>query len=507
MGAAALVAACRDEPTGTTRVPSGVDAPSIISAVPPAPQRVRWRVKLNGDYSMHSPGVGADGTIYVHLENGKLFAIAPSGARKWVFQAGLGGLVYGPVEVGADGTIYVAGIVPDPAGSGATGAIFALNPNGTLKWEFNATGQFIIAGPNIGPDGNIYAVADFPGIGLFSLTPAGQLRFSTGNFTDFGALGQEIAFGPGRLYFSFDMAGLGSQPSLFGYDLNGNEVFQAQNAANNSQAAVGPNGNVVIETFPTIGLSLTAYSPAGTLLWSYHQFPSNTMEHPDVGPDNVVYSVRSLSTLFAVNPNGTERWRYMDPGILFQPRVGPRNDLLFMGGRVTYGAPGFFEAVSTAGTPLWRVDLPDEPGFDPYGQLVPMTRPVFSPDGNTAYGVVDVAGDGQNAYCFLYAIDVSPTGPVNTVPSVTLAATSPTTIAPGGSVSFRATFTDPDAGDGPWVHQWRFGNGGAKGTAPAPGAVFATRTYAAAGTYLVAMRVTDARSAADTSNVVTVRVR
>jgi hypothetical protein len=136
-----------------------------------------------------------------------------------------------------------------------------------------------------------------------------------------------------------------------------------------------------------------------------------------------------------------------------------------------------------------------------------MTRPVFSPDGNTAYGVVDVAGDGQNAYCFLYAIDVSPTGPVNTVPSVTLAATSPTTIAPGGSVSFRATFTDPDAGDGPWVHQWRFGNGGAKGTAPAPGAVFATRTYAAAGTYLVAMRVTDARSAADTSNVVTVRVR
>ncbi|MGH7693388.1 MAG: PKD domain-containing protein, partial [Gemmatimonadaceae bacterium] len=42
-------------------------------------------------------------------------------------------------------------------------------------------------------------------------------------------------------------------------------------------------------------------------------------------------------------------------------------------------------------------------------QLVPTTRPVFTPDGNTAYMVTDVAGDGASAkpYSFLYAIDVS----------------------------------------------------------------------------------------------------
>jgi hypothetical protein len=98
-----------------------------------------------------------------------------------------------------------------------------------------------------------------------------------------------------------------------------------------------------------------------------------------------------------------------------------------MGGRITYGQPGFFLAVSTQGAPLWRVDLPNEPGFSPYGQLVPMTRPVFTPDANTAYAVTDVAGDGSSAnpYSFLYAIDVAASTSGNTLPSVTLAATTP----------------------------------------------------------------------------------
>ena len=509
LAGAALLVACRDQPSGiTTPAVSPTHNASVAAAVPSEPQRVKWRFKLAGDYSLHSPGVGADGTVYVSLPDGKLYAIAPNGTLRWIFRAGNGGGVYGPVSVGADGTIYVAGLVPSPSGTGNTGAIFAVTPTGTQSWMFNATQQLIMAGPNVGPDGNIYAVTRLGGIGLFSLTPQGLLRFSVSGFSERGSVGEEIAFGSGQLYFAFDMVGTGIRASLFAYDLNGGKRFQVPDAANNSQPAVGPNGNVVIQTFPSnIGLSLTAYTPAGSVAWSFYEFPGNTEENPDVGPDNAPYTVRNLSTLFALNPNGTVRWRYVDPGIMFQPKVRPANDLLFMGGRITYGQPGFFLAVGTNGTPLWRVDLPDEPGFSPYGQLVPTTRPVFSPDGNTAYGVTDVAGDGASAnpYSFLYAIDVAPTS--NTTPSVTLVATSSTTIPPGGNVTVQGTFTDPDQGDGPWSYTFRWGNGQTSGIAIAPGTIIKTRTYLNAGTFTIRLRVTDARGAVGISNAITVRVQ
>ena len=152
----------------------------------------------------------------------------------------------------------------------------------------------------------------------------------------------------------------------------------------------------------------------------------------------------------------------------------------------------------------FRVDLPDEPGFEPYGQLVPMTRPVFSPDGNTAYMVTDVAGDGLNPYSFLYAIDVAPSSGGNTPPAVSLVATSPTTINRGGSVSFRGSFTDPDVGDGPWSYLWSFG---LSGTVTTPGNIVATRTFRKRGIFSVVLNVTDARGAAGASNAIKVRVR
>jgi hypothetical protein len=363
---------------------------------------VKWRFQLDGDYSMHSPGVAADGTIYVAVTGGKLYAINPDGTQKWVFTGGVA--PDGPIQVGADGTIYAPGAVLD--GQFSVGAIFAINPGGTQKWVF-AAGDFLIAGPGLGPDGNIYAVTDVLGLGLFSLTPAGSLRFNTGRFTEYGSLGEEIAFGADQLYFAFDMYGVGPA-RLFGYDFNGNQKFAVGTPNDPAQPAVGPNGNVVVETFPIgVGISLSGYSPTGSLLWSFYEFPGNTEEHPDVASDNVAYTVRNLSTLFALNADGTEKWRYVDAGIMFEPVASPLNDLIFMGGRITYGRPGFFEAVDTEGHLLWKEVLPDEPGFEPYGQLVPMTRPMFSPDATTAYAVTDVAGDGNvGEYSFLYALDL-----------------------------------------------------------------------------------------------------
>ena len=183
-------------------------------------------------------------------------------------------------------------MVPSSTGTGNDGAIISLNPDGTQRWLFE-TGDFMIAGPNIGPDGNVYAVTDLLGIGLFSLTPSGQLRFHTGRFTEYGSLGQEIVFGGNQLYFDFDMFGVGPA-RLFGYDLSGTFRFEATGVSGGEQAATGPNGNVVVPTFPMgTGLSLGAFGPDGSWLWNYYEFPGNVQSPADVGPDdNTSYSAR-----------------------------------------------------------------------------------------------------------------------------------------------------------------------------------------------------------------------
>ncbi len=160
---------------------NGPRAAIAPAAVPSEPGRVKWRFRLDGDYSLQNAAIGADGTVYVNVTGGKLYAVNPDGTQRWVFQAGLGGGAPGPVSVGADGTVYVAGLVPSPSGSGNAGAIFAVNPDGALRWVFDDTGGLILAGPNVGPDGNVYAVSRLGGIGLFSLTPPARRASQPGS--------------------------------------------------------------------------------------------------------------------------------------------------------------------------------------------------------------------------------------------------------------------------------------------------------------------------------------
>lgn len=139
-----------------------------VTLRPASVDRIRWRFTLDADYTLGRAAVGADGIVYVEGVDGNLYALAPDGALKWIHRTGLRG-GYGPVAVGLDGTIYMASLDPRPDGVlGNYGSIHAVNPDGTKKWVFVDTAGTIIAGPSVGPDGNIYAVAQGkpPGPGL-----------------------------------------------------------------------------------------------------------------------------------------------------------------------------------------------------------------------------------------------------------------------------------------------------------------------------------------------------
>jgi hypothetical protein len=96
--------------------------------------------------------------------------------------------------------------------------------------------------------------------------------------------------------------------------------------------------------------------------------------------------------------------------------VSPRNDLLMIGGLVTYGEPGFLEAVSTTGSLIWKELLPVENGLNVW----PISRARFTPDGKTAYFGMSIAGQGEDPYTYLYSVQTGAGGPVVSLDPTTL---------------------------------------------------------------------------------------
>lgn len=390
--------------------------PTNLKAMEPTGSRVLWRREIPAPFVHHRPAVCADGRVFVNDVNGVVHAFSPSGVPLWTFDLEGQG-ASGPCAVGADGAVYVVG---DPAGPVVS--LFALRPDGSLNWVFSDTGaQGVIAGPGVGPDGNVYVVTEIPGAGLVSLTPEGQVRWSRQGSTAFfesGQLGAELAFGsssPGgpadRVFLAFDMIGTGAGQRMFGFDLDGDEVFTVNTGAqtNNfflqpqAQPVTGPDGRPTLTTQRTSGWALEAYDPSnGSVQSQYQVLPANGMSPPSFDPSGNAYLTRSLSFLASATPSGAERWSWFDGSILYGPTVSPDGSQLLLAGLPNFGQPGFLRAFDTLGNPLWKIDLPTE-----LGPLVPDTRATFSPSGNAAYLVVQQPAGGTSAPAYLYALDMT----------------------------------------------------------------------------------------------------
>lgn len=383
--------------------------------------RIRWRFPVASSYASHRPVIAPNGTIYLYDVGGNLYSISPAGVLNWVFNVSQAGGFYqlGPPALGLDGTIYVPASLP--SGGVFPGGIVAVNPDGTLKWAFaqppGTGGRAIISGPGVGPDGNVYAVVDRGGLQLFSLTPAGNLRWTDGQFSDLGPLGFEISFDAenGQLYLQSDLWGVEPAGKIFAYDFDGNRRFSSVTTTNGQTVVAPVSKNIYTPVFPTgVGNRLRAYNPDGDILWQFGGYPTtNTISAPDAGVDDAAYVVINLANLYAINPNGTQRWVYRDTGAMQDPIVNAQNNLIVVGGVITFGQQGFILGVDTNGNEKWRVELPDENGPADYGQVRPEARPRFSADGQTAYVTAEVAGVSPNTHqSYLYAIDASDNAPV-----------------------------------------------------------------------------------------------
>ncbi|MCH8851607.1 MAG: PQQ-binding-like beta-propeller repeat protein [Planctomycetes bacterium] len=366
--------------------------------------RVRWRFQMDSDFAGRFITVAPDGTVYAS-DLSRLYALSPDGALLWVASAAGGRR---PISIGVDGTIYTAGNL-----------VKAINPDGTVRWQFANPhpGADLTAGPNVGPDGNIYAVHNtwFGGIGTFSLDADGNLRWADTLHSSSQGEAQsnaEIVFGPDRAFVA--TAPSGNTYVTKAVDFDGDELWHGGTGDLNLNAwyrpKLDPSGRVISSKW---SLSIQAITSDGDVDWVSLNPHGNSMVMPGIDPSTgVIYTSSWGPSLWAINPNGSTRWTTSDSDEFNRVtglNVPPDGSMILTNGELGFGGPGWLLAYDTTdGAFLWRIDLPAEAGGE---QFVWSVQPTFTLDSQTAYVTTEILGSPGFSYVYALRIgdEVEPT--------------------------------------------------------------------------------------------------
>jgi outer membrane protein assembly factor BamB len=300
-----------------------------------------------------TPALAEDGTIYLGVGRKPLVAIDPAnGSEIWGTSTGnTSQLDRSAPAVAADGTIYFGERSND---------LWSVEPDGSTNWRFPVPTDGDVSTPStIGPDGRIYMASDALGAGKFySLNPNGTSDW------DVNLGGAPINVSPAL-----------SPDGSVVYAVTGGRRLHALSTADGS------------DIFPPFVIQSAA---TGSRAFNFS---------PVVGQDGTIY-VAARGVVVAVNPNGTEKWRFDPPTLQFGSPpalaadggdVGSLEDALYVLG---YARDSTIFALDPAnGSILWQ-DLLANTG------KARNTPPIVGADGTIYAGVkkrlfaFDPAGDG-----------------------------------------------------------------------------------------------------------------
>ena len=278
----------------------------------------KWRFHtINGLWISTSPTISIDGTIYCAQGN-HMYALYPNGTLKWTYPTWETTIGSTPA-IDENGTIYL--------GTWDC-ALWAFNPDGTVKWRRGGLGGEIASSPAIGSDGTIYFGTMRDNGQVIALDSGGHLKWQ---------------------YFT-------------GYWIV-------------SSPAIGVDGTVYIGSGDHY---LYALYPNGTLRWRF-QTGNDIHGDPSIAPDGTVYITSYDGYLYALDQNGTQRWKIA---------VGwgsQSNSAIAADGTIYVGGDKLY-AVYPNGTMRWAFNLGPE-------RWIGLCSPAISADGTIYVGVI--IGDGH----------------------------------------------------------------------------------------------------------------
>jgi outer membrane protein assembly factor BamB len=255
---------------------------------------VRWTQDLSR--SSNAPAIGADGTLYMTERDGGLIAMSPGGTVRWTLE-GLEDLRSLPA-IGPDGTIYVAGL----------SNVYAVDPTGALRWAYQATGRvFAFSSPAVASDGTVYIGATNGRLHAINADGSERWTFDTGE--------KNVIYSApsidteGTIYF-------GSLSGLFAVGPDGTGGRLLLNRTVHKSPAIGQDGTIYVGTDGgSGGIGVFAIGPSGAVRWSSTPAATTT---PILGADGSVYvTATGLSgepVIAALDSQGRLLWDYVAPG-------------------------------------------------------------------------------------------------------------------------------------------------------------------------------------------------
>jgi outer membrane protein assembly factor BamB len=316
-----------------------------LQCVYPTKSRLTTSPAIASDGTIYIGGIHADRYIYLCPDDttrieqvGHLYAINPDCTLKWNYV--VSGEVHSSPAIAPDGTIYIASygdnedlsfdrvdqcdknsvIPPSDTCSiyqcyPVNGFLYAINPNGTLKWDFKTIGD-VDSSPAIGSDGTIYIGSDYA----------------------------KFAYGLDDRSF----IGVGSVATGFMYAINPNGtikwLFDALGDVDSSPA-VGEDGTIY---FGSDKNDVFALNPDGTLKWLYPT-KDDVDSSPAIASDGTIYIGSDDNNLYAFNPNGTVKWLYKTGGDVDSSPTIWTNGTIYVGSDDTnlYAINGFGSLANT----------------------------------------------------------------------------------------------------------------------------------------------------------------
>lgn len=363
----------------------------VRSSLTPGVLEVLWTETFEASSKLRSvsPAVGDNGDIYVTSNSLKLYSYAPDGTQNWMFDLAKGGATGNQESspaVDTDGTIYIG------VGQGtnsSNGYLYAINPDGTQKWEYliGVGARVAYTSPVIMADGNIaignrgsggsVKVVDRNKNAMWSTSPSGGV----GGGMAADKSGNVYSGSTGNNGFAISKDGKVSTSYLgSGYGANG--TWPAIDEAGNVYLALN-NGSIG---------TLVSYSVQGTKNWEFATTGSTSQGGPAIGADGTIYIGSTGGKLYAVTRGGSQKWAYTNSyDITGVPAIDGEGYIHFT------DEGGYYTILDASGTMKQQVKL---------GTKI-WSSPVISD-----YGIIYITVE-DGATCKLVAIDFGIQGPAD----------------------------------------------------------------------------------------------
>lgn len=286
----------------------------------------KWRFRTG--WIENSAVIDNNGTIYVGSYDFKLYAIYPNGTLKWKYMK-IHDTISSAPAIASDGTVYVTTF---------DYYMDAIYPDGTQKWRFYV-GDPIISSPAIAEDGTIY----FGVIGpeykgrIYAVNPNGTDRwhYDTGYWiTSDPAIGTD-----GTIYIgSWDtyLYAMNPNGSLRWRFKTGDYIY--------GQPSIAEDGTIYIGSWDDY---LYALYPNGTMKWRVNT-GVGTSASASIGDDGTIYV--GADKLYAIYPNGVVKWE-------FNSGTGKSSPAISADGTIYIGSGKNIIAVNHDGTERWRKQI------------------------------------------------------------------------------------------------------------------------------------------------------